>query len=420
MRIKLLNGKMIGVLAVILVLFMAIGGAAEEALAEPPTVVPEGVTEIDLRAVLGGDALDVEDAWMLNADVSVILRRLQEIAGYELILLNMRDLSVLSRTPVSHAKYDYWREPGREDGAFYLLFTPEGFDWDDPEFSFVKAIISPDGTVDTSASVPSRRTVMPGGKTAVRKADDGSLYAVDLDTGEEELLIQGVAGFQGEYSYEAYLGYVPCRDDIEYNVDEDGDSLSIPFPLDEDSFDDYWPYFYREFYVHKPLDEHRFVYTVSGWEWGAGFGVYDLQTRTDHRITGSGFFYGVVGNTLYGATLMADANTYETSPLPETVRWQLGEVYQMEDGRVDYDISPDGRLLAFTGMKSRYAIYGIADGHTVTITDIQTGEVIKAYDIDNPFASEYSVTFYGDTRFMLFFRPEESGSAYIYLFDAEE
>ena len=369
MRGKLFYGKMMGMFAVLLMLFMAVGLAGEEALAEPLTAVPNGVTEIDLRTALGDDALTVEDAWMLNADVSVIIRQFPEIGGCELVLLDLRGLSVLSRTPVSHAEYDSWHRPDREDDALYLLFTPEGFNWDDPGFSFVKAIISPDGTVDTSASVPSRRTVMPGGKTAVREADDGSLYAVDPATDGEELLIQGVAGFQGEYSYEAYLGYVPCRDDAGYSVDEDGEPLPVPFPLDEDSFYDYWPFFYRAFTVHKPLDEHRFVYTVSGWECGAGFGVYDLRTRTDHRITGCGFFYGVRGNTLYGSSLTANADTYESSPLPETARKQLGEINAMEDGRVDYDISPDGRLLAFAGMKSRED-----SANTVTVTGILTGE----------------------------------------------
>ena len=274
---------------------MAVGVTEEEALAELPTAVPDGVTEIDLRTALGDDVLTVEDAWMLNADVSVILRQFPEIGGYELVLLDLRDLSVLSRTPVPHVSYS-WHQQGWDDGAFYVLFTPEGSEESDPAFSYIKAVVDQDGTVEAGASAPGRTTVMPGGKVALREADDGSLYAVNLDNGEEELLIQGVAGYRGEYSYESYLGYVPCRDDAGYSVDEDGEPLSIPFPLDEDSFHDYWPFFYRKFYVYKPLDEYRFVYKASGWEWGAGFGIYDLQTHTDHRITGRGSFYGVRGN----------------------------------------------------------------------------------------------------------------------------
>jgi len=91
--------------------------------------------------------------------------------------------------------------------------------------------------------------------------------------------------------------------------------------------------------VCQLLDEYRFVYRVYGWEQGASFGVYDLRTRTDHRITGRGYFFGVAGDTLYGLNLTADANTYVMSPLPETARRQLAEVHALANGRVDYDIS---------------------------------------------------------------------------------
>lgn len=217
-------------------------------------------------------------------------------------------------------------------------------------------------------------------------------------------------------SYETFLKYVPCWDDVIYDgTYKEGYPFPITFPIDEDTYYDNDLWLWRDFYVYKPLDEYRFVYRVFGWEWGAGYGIYDLRTHTDHRITGRGYLCGMAGNTLYGSALMADANTYESSPLPKTVQEQLNEASAMEDGVVDCDISPDGRLLALTGMKSRRS-----DASTVTVTDIRTGDIIKAYDIHNPFAWEYSVSFYGDTRFMLFFRPEEHGSAYIYLFDLEE
>ncbi len=379
------------------------------------TVVPEGVTEIDLRVALGDGASDVHDAWMLNADICVILRDLSEAGDDELIVLDTRDDMVLSRTPIPYVTH--LPEQGFHDGVFYLLLTPIDTDnYDDSSF-LVKAAITPDGTVIIS-TMPEGLTVMPGGKTAVREAD-GSLYAVDLKTGKEELLIQGVPQMTRDSdgaSYETFRNYVPCRDDIGYDgKDAGGYPLSMTFPIDEDTYygNDIW--LWRDFYVYKPLDEYRFVYEVSGWEWGAGFGIYDLKTRTDHRITGRGDFYGMAGNTLYGSALMADADTLETSPLPKSVQEQLYEAYAMENGVVDYDISPDGRLLALTGMKSRRS-----DASTVTITDILTGDIIKTYDIYNPFAYESSVSFYGDTRFMLFFQPEEHGSAYIYLFDAAE
>ena len=392
----------------------------EEVSADLPmelrTVVPEGVTEIDLRVALGDDASGVHDAWMLNADILVILRDLSEAGDDEIIVLDTRDNTVLSRTPIPYITY--LPEQGFFDGVFYLLLTPIDADVYDASFSYVKATVAPDGTVDIGTA-SGMLTVMPGGKTAVRRAADASLYAVDLATGEEELLIQGVPPMtrdSGGASYETFREYVPCPDDVGYDgKDAGGYPLSMTFPIDEDTYygNDIW--FWRDFYVYKPLDEYRFVYKVSGWEWGAGFGVYDLKTRTDHRITGRGDFYGMAGNTLFGSTLMADADTLETLPLPKSVQEQFYEAYAMENGVVDYDISQDGRLLALTGMKSRRS-----DASTVTITDIRSGGIIKAYDIYNPFAWECDVSFYGDTRFMLFFQPGEHGSAYIYLFDAAE
>jgi hypothetical protein len=379
--------------------------------------MPEGVTEINLRTVLGDDVLDITDAWMLSADTCVLLWSQREGENYwqflyELIVLDMRDLSILSRTPIPSA--NYLVDQGWDDRKFCLLFAQEDAHWHGP---YTKATIAVDGTVDVSAS-PSNLTVMPGGKTAIRKEFEGSLYAVDLATGEEGMLIQGVAGLGGGLSYEALLKYIPCPDDIGGYTGEDPfdvGPLDIPFPIDEGEFPGYDIWFFRNFYVYKPLDEHRFVYEVSGWEWGAGYGVYDLQTRTDHRITGRGHFYGMAGNKLFGSTLMTDANTYESSPLPETVQEQFEWISAWEDGWVDHDISPDGRLLALTGMKSRRN-----DASTVTITDIRTGDIIKTYDIYNPFATEHSVAFCDDTRFVLFCAPEALGSAYIYLFNIEE
>ena len=370
------------------------------------TIVPECVTEIDLKAALGEDVYDVEDAWMLNADVCVILRQPLEEEDSELIVLDTRDHTVLSRTPIPYQTYN--PEQGFDDGVFYLLMAPLDTDNYNDLFFLVKATVAPDGTVifDT---VPEGLTVMPGGKTAAREAADRSLYAVDLKTNKEELLIQGVAPMtrdsQGA-SYETFLKYVPCPDDEGYDT--------LTFPIDEETYYENDMLLWRDFYVYKPLDEYRFVYQVFGWEWGAGYGIYDLKTRTDHRITGRGYLCGMAGNTLYGSALRTDADTLASSPLPPSVQEQL-ETANAMGSDVDYDISKDGRLLALAGMKSERS-----DTSTVTITDIQTGNIIKTYEIYNPFAVESSVSFYGDTRCMLFFWPMEHGSAYIYLFDIEE
>ena len=417
----------------LLVLLMLFGLFHGRAQAESRSTLPEGVTEIDLRDVLGDDAQDVWSARMVNADICVLLRALPEQANenIELIVLNMRELSILSRTPVPYAasllrqsrKDGRFYGQGMIDDTFYLLFKPEcayetggpyGYMYD-PEITYIKAVIAADGTVELDLA-SSKLTVMPGGKTAVRDGYYGSLYALDLETGEEELLIRGTADPYATVSYEAYLQYVPFWDDAGfYEEDENGNPLPITFPLDETSFMKHSPFFFHGFTVVKPLDAHRFVYAGYGWEWRAGFGIYDLETRTDHRITGRGAFFGMRGSTLFGTALQADANTYETTQLPQAVQWQLANADYWEYGSYDYDISPDGNLLAFTDTES-------TEGKSISvrITDICTGDIVKTYDIDKPFMYIRDLAFYDDTRFMLFCVPEESESATIFLFDEEK
>lgn len=370
------------------------------------TVVPEGVTEIDLRTALGDGVADVEYAWMLNADICVLIRQPPGAGESELIVLDLRDNRFLSRTPVPRVMNQ--PEQGFENGVFYLLLTPLDTENYDIAFYYVKATVAPDGTVDIT-TVPGGLIVMPGGKTAIREAADRSLYAMDLATYRMERLIQGVAPMTLDWegaSYDTFLKYVPCPDDIGCN--------ELTFPIDEDTYYENALFLWRDFYVYKPLDEYRFVYKVYGWEWGAGYGIYDLKTHTDHRITGSGTLCGMVGNTLYGSALKTDADTLESWPLPVSVQEQLEDANDM-GSEAEYGISPDGRLLAVTGTES-----WSSDTNTVTVTDLDTGRVIKAYDIYNPFAWESSVSFYGDTHLMLFFFPREHGSAYMYLLNTAE
>lgn len=398
-----------------------------ESLADLRTTVPAGMTEIDLRKILGDDALGISNAWMMNENVCVLLRSPLEDGEKELIWLNLQDLSILSRTPVPYE--GFFAGQGWEDGTLCLLFEPDGQDFYsheyyytyDPEITYIKAIVAQDGTVSFDGA-SSKLTLMPGGDTAIREGHYGSLYSVDMDTGEERLLIQGTAGPYGIVSYEAYLKYVPFRDDEGfYEEDANGNLISLPFPQDEESYPMYGAY--HGFSMYKPLDEYRFVYVGYGWEWGTGFGIYDLQTNTDHRITGRESFFGMVGNTLYGSILSADANTFASSTLPQPVQDEFERVVDSWWGGsvADYDISPDGMLLALLDTQSmREGSAAGSEAHTVTITDIQRGDLVKTFDIDNPFATESTVSFYDDTRLMLFYRPEDLGSAYIYLFDIAE
>lgn len=364
-----------------------------DSLAELQTLVPEGVTEIDLRDILGDEAMDVKDAFMLNSDICVILKSLQEDEGYEVIPIDLPNDTILSRTPVPYAEDQYLcSDSGKEGNVLELWIASQenrprlgDEPWEDTIiYSYIKINVSPDGIVDVGELLPNRLITMPDGKTMIHDAEDGELYAIDIETGEEKRL------------------------NIPYHEYDEG--LSV-----------------RDFLVIKPLDEHRLVYSIFCWEWYAGYGIYDLKTHTNHRITGDGAFFGVRGNTLFGEFLQTDADTYEASLLPKPVQEQLAETTHMETGHlVHCDISPNGNLLALAGMNRVYNLrYPNMEldsrySHALTITDIQTGDIVKSFDIYNPLASESTISFIDDTRVMLFYAPEDLGSAFIYLFDIEE
>ena len=424
------------------------------AYAAPHTVVPEGVTEIDLGAILGADAPDLAEAWPLQEDLCVVLHRVGEAedsletgegAHFEILVVDVLHPAILSRTPIPPTAL-YWHEQVWENGVFCLKFTVEAEPWvswedmtdwrQESNYRYIKASVWVDGTVTVSDSSDVWYTIMPGGEQAVFTADDGSLCVVDLNTGREELLLQGIPRVQATPAGDLYFEsldvmpekpvYIPFWDELPSDTWDEIHDDSYPFEAEDIIFS------IREFYAVAPLDAHRIAYHVVSWEWNNGFGVYDLRTRTDHRITGRGNFFGARGNALFGSRLKADADTYETSPLPALVRRQFSEAsFWMTNELVAYDISPDGRLLALTGMVPRMIAeaYGEDDedkeswpdyAHTVAITDMQTGEVVKTYDIENPFAAESKIYFYDNTHLMLYCHPAALGSAYLYFFDLEK
>jgi len=390
---------------------------------KPHTVVPEGVTEIDLRTFFGDAAGDISDAWVLRESIYAVLLWLEGDEGCEIILLDTQNGSLLSRTPVPYIGYSFVStRPGWVDGVLQIMIWAwdEGTDESYPGRTYIKVSISPDGLVTVSGVTQSWDTLMPGGKTIIRKVEDGSLYAIDVAIGEEELLIQGVSKQEFFNKVPDERGkYVPSKaefPDREVNPSNYGFLVYDP--------EDYLTGV-RDFVYVTPLDDHRFAYGINAWEWEAGFGVYDLQTHTDHRITSDGYFFGEAGGYIFGSTLKANANTYETTALPEFLHPTLEFIYSIENDYLTHSISPDGKLLALAGRdyggfydRNFYGHYETE--YAVTIIDMETCEIVKTYDIDNPFAEESSVAFYDDTRVMLFCGAKENGSAYIYLFNLEE
>lgn len=374
----------------------------------------KSVREVDLRPALGDAAGEIVGAWMLDKDSCVLHRLAADTGDEELIILSLQGLSVRARHPITMTSY--MKQLTREEGGLSLLFETAG--QGDGSASALKVQVRPDGQV-SMVSLWDGPTAMPDGQVSVSTNEDGSLIATEVATGKQKLLVQGVPASMTEAqqgrAYASYLQYQPFADDVGYDgKDAEGSPIGLQLPLNEAAFQENSLWLARTFYLQEALDAHRFLYTAHGWEWGAGFGIYDLQAQQDHRFTGRGFFYGRHGNKLLGAQVMADLESYEVLPLPASIQEQLEQVSAMEDGRVAFAVSPSVSLFALTGLKSRQD-----DAHTLSIADISTGEQLFSYDIDNPLAIEDGIDFYDDNHLLLFMSAEEQGSAFLYLFELE-
>ncbi len=400
-------------LSVLLVPLACTGaGLAGAAHAEGMTLEPVHTAEIDLGDIIGNDAVYAESAWMLNPDVCVVYLSLPDEERVEIVLVDVNNAQVLSRTAVSDVSYP--NKTGWEEGSFYIVFAPPYTEDASADAADTRVSVAQDGTVSV-CSVPRNCITMPDG-TVIRAENDG-LYSIKYLTEEAEesaLLLQGVphpyaSNFQDD-AYEAFQQYEACPDEVGYDgTDEEGLSLSIAFPMDEDTFNDHAIWFSRTYNVYKALDDTRFLYTVSGWEWGAGFGIYDLATRTNHRITGRGYLYGMAGNKLYGSALVVDSDTYQSEPLPLAIQEQFKKVSALVDEVTVYDMAPDGKLIAF--------IESCPDEESAlfTLMDAQTGGTTWQSEMPEGFPDNCRIRFYGNAQLMIFAKAEEEPAQLIFM-----
>ncbi len=349
----------------------------------------ENEKTIDLSMFIKDSSAHIQGAWMLNSKDCVVLYQLQETRGMELMVFNTQDDSLLLSAHIDHA-VDL-REHTWEDDTLCLWIESDNTE----QRTLLRTNIAQDCKINTE-SQPYGMLYMPGGDIAIHSENDGSLSQQHLASNESKLLLQGVPSEMidegAESRYEKYLKYLPCADDVGYDEEE------LQYPVDEKSFYENDILFIRSFHASDALDANRFVYSVHGWEWGAGFGVYDVSTQSDRRITGTGDYFGRRGNILYGTNIMADCNSYEIKQLPTSISEQFEEVMAMEDGIILYDISADGKYLALTGLRSRKD--GASD---IAISDMATGDAVFTRNFAETDAEIYSVSFYAENNLMLLY-----------------
>lgn len=89
------------------------------------------------------------------------------------------------------------------------------------------------------------------------------------------------------------------------------------------------------------IDDHRFTYTANGYDWTAGIGIYDFDTKTAQLLPGTEYCHclGVSGNILYyfpsneKNIFAIDINTFETKLVTE-LPYIAYSNYRSYDGKI--------------------------------------------------------------------------------------
>lgn len=380
-------------------------------LQELCTRYPENALEVDMREVFGDTLNDVVDARMLTPQVMGILAKSAGTKTYELSLY-----SVEKNTILSHHLLDTAMEVDsvevENSTLVIVLYQPEDSEAVD-EQERLKITATKDGiiTMETSQPDDGRLKAMPGGKTIIREGVDGSLYCVNPATGKEEELLHGVS-YEAleEKGYAAFEGYKPFgKDDLNHRKDENGKALKLNeenFFLEDEVFN------IRTFEFWKPLDDHRFIYEVNGWEDSRGYGIYDLTKRKDHRIAAVGDPVGLGGEYLFGSFELTNIQTYKTSSLKKRIKDDAYSVFENLDEESSYYVSPDGRWIALVEPP-----FYVLHESGVFVFETRTGKLVQHGIIDNPFATPLRLSFYDQTHFQIFCDPKPGGWSFVYLFD---
>ena len=381
------------------------------ALQELRTEYPKEALEVDMREVLGDAMSDVADARMLTPQVMGILVKSAGAKSYELFLYSVEKKRILSHHLLNTAM-DVDSVEVEGNTLKIMLYRAENAQEEEVR-EWLKITATKDGIITMETIVPDdgRLITMPGGETVIREGDDGSLYCVHSITGKEEELLHGISYEALEKKgYAAFEGYKPFgKNDLNHRKDENGKPLKLTeenFFLDDEVFN------IRSFEFWKPLDDHRFIYKVNGWEESRGYGIYDLAKRKDHRIAAAGEPIGLGGDYLFGSYEFTSIQTYKTVALKKRIKDGNYSVFENSGEESSYHVSPDGRWLALAASP----FYALQDCG-VYVFETRTGKLVQHGVINNPFATPVNLSFYDQMHFQINCEPRPGGWSFTYLFD---
>ncbi len=181
----------------------------------------------------------------------------------------------------------------------------------------------------------------------------------------------------------------------------------------------------QRYHFQQALDDHRFLYSLAGWEWIEGCGIYDLETRTDSPMLGSEYGWGFsmpilrpgVGLALcahltepgwWGFSMM-DLTTMENTPLP------LG--HETEEEALGSQLQANSDLSRLMAVQSDEETAGM---HRILVLDTRTGEQLFRWDIPQTLIGHPQIQLVGDDALFVFCDRKDTDTHWVYRIDLSQ
>lgn len=175
----------------------------------------------------------------------------------------------------------------------------------------------------------------------------------------------------------------------------------------------------QSYQFQQALDDHRFLYSLAGWEWIEGCGIYDIDTRTDTLMQGSQYGWGFslpivraeIGKALaahltepgwWGLSIL-DLNTLTEKAL------NIGHTTEEEAISGQLEANSDLTRLALTHTDWETNI------HQVRVLDIATGQQLFYWEIPGGLISgQPQVQLVGENTLMVTLRRWDTDTQWLY------
>ena len=175
----------------------------------------------------------------------------------------------------------------------------------------------------------------------------------------------------------------------------------------------------QSYQFQQALDDHRFLYSLAGWEWVEGCGVYDLETRTDTPMLGSRYGWGFslpivraeVGKALaahltepgWWNLSMMDLATLESTPL------NIG--YDTEEEAVSGQLEGNADLSRLALVHTDWE----TNTHQIRVYDTAVGQILFQWDIDGGLvAGQPQIQLVGEKGLMVSLRRWDTDTQWVY------